>query len=50
MHELSNCANAMMQTWDSRSKSDDTPVTKADIMADELIREQLGEAYPDILM
>lgn len=38
------------QTWESRSKSDDTPVTKADIMADELIRTRLISAYPDIPM
>lgn len=38
------------QTWDSRSKSDDTPVTKADIMADKLIRTGLLKAYPDIPM
>ncbi|CAM9741157.1 unnamed protein product [Ascophyllum nodosum] len=36
------------ETWDKRSKSDDTPVTKADLMADELIRTRLRQRYPDI--
>ncbi|CAN0224105.1 unnamed protein product [Ectocarpus sp. 12 AP-2014] len=36
------------ETWESRSKSDDTPVTKADVMADELICSRLRSAYPDI--
>lgn len=38
------------QGWDSRSKSDDTPVTKADDRADELIRTRSLQAYPDIPM
>lgn len=38
------------QTWGRRFKSDDTPVTRADIAADKLIRTRLLEAYPDIPM
>lgn len=40
----------LVQKWDSRLKSDDTPVTKADLMADGLIREGLLKAYPDVPM
>ncbi|CAN0534254.1 unnamed protein product, partial [Scytosiphon promiscuus] len=41
---------ALPQTWDSRSKSDNTPVTKADVMSDDLIRKRLLSAYPGIPM
>lgn len=47
---LHDVAPLPLQKWDSRFKSDDTPVTKADLMADGLIREGLLKAYPDVPM
>jgi 3'(2'), 5'-bisphosphate nucleotidase len=40
----------MIQTWDTQLKGDNSPLTRADLSANEVICSKLQERYPDIPM